>query len=284
MKKLLLSLSMALVALTSQAQLVSGDFEATISHPYATQGAPEVGTCGANQDWFGIFDAETANPGAGSQSAKMATINSPILNNAFNWGSDTIPGFIQQTVNSYDITGATVNFLYKYTPVNVDTALLLVQILDTMQAGSSDDVVIAGGAADIMSASTWTTGTFTIQSFATGTPHQTVFLATSSVGGFFNTSLPQVGSTLWLDNIAVVAAGVEEKSFSAKVYPNPANDVLNIQVGEEIENVTITSIDGKVINYGNSSSINVASLTPGMYVYTVTTTTGKLAKGNFVKK
>jgi hypothetical protein len=79
-------------------------------------------------------------------------------------------------------------------------------------------------------------------------------------------------------------AGVDENILSASVYPNPASDVLNIETEEAIQNVTITSIDGKVVANATSGSIDVSVLNAGVYVYNVTTVTGKTAKGNFVKK
>ncbi|MNR32334.1 hypothetical protein D3C85_1499100 [compost metagenome] len=79
------------------------------------------------------------------------------------------------------------------------------------------------------------------------------------------------------------AAGLNENAISASVYPNPATDVLNIKTTEEIASVVITTTDGKTVATGNTSSINVASLNAGMYIYQLTTVSGKIGTGNFVK-
>jgi hypothetical protein len=50
----------------------------------------------------------------------------------------------------------------------------------------------------------------------------------------------------------------------------------------EISNVTITTLDGKVVSSSSSSVVNVAELTAGMYIYQVTVD-GKVSTGNFVK-
>ena len=84
-----------------------------------------------------------------------------------------------------------------------------------------------------------------------------------------------------VDNVA----DIEESSIAAaSVYPNPASDVLNIKTEEAIQNVTISSVDGKVVANATSGSVDISVLNAGVYVYNVTTVTGKTAKGNFIKK
>ncbi len=79
-------------------------------------------------------------------------------------------------------------------------------------------------------------------------------------------------------------AGVNENVISAKVYPNPANDVLNISINEEIESVSIVTLDGKVVATSTGSTVNVAELTSGMYIYEITTANGNVARDTFMKK
>ncbi len=84
--------------------------------------------------------------------------------------------------------------------------------------------------------------------------------------------------------IVNLVVGMEENVIEAAVSPNPASDVLNIKISEEISSVVITALDGKVVANAATSAINVADLNAGMYLYTVTTVNGKVATGNFVKK
>ncbi len=272
-------------SISLNAQLVSGDFEAPITHPYAPL-YPEVGVCGANDAWFGIFDAETTAPLQALQSVKLTTIVSPALNTVFGWGNDTLPGFAQQIINNstWNAVDATVTFQYKYTPVEIDTAVFLIQVSDTMLAGTSDDVVLGFGTLDIYSTPNATNGNFTITSTgSTGTPNETLILASSSIGPWFGTSTGVAGSSLWIDNIVIATVGMNENSSSSmKIYPNPANDILNISANGEISNVVISTLDGKVMKTTNESSIDVSEFTSGMYIYQVTVN-GKVSTGNFVK-
>jgi hypothetical protein len=87
-----------------------------------------------------------------------------------------------------------------------------------------------------------------------------------------------------LDDISVYgSASLDENTLSASVYPNPATDVLNIKMNEEVASVVITALDGKTVATETSASVNISGLNTGMYLYTITGVSGKVAKGNFVK-
>jgi hypothetical protein len=65
-------------------------------------------------------------------------------------------------------------------------------------------------------------------------------------------------------------------------YPNPAKDVLNISFTDdsECQSVEIYSIDGRLVvetfpEMSQSSTINIASLTPGLYLFKVRMNDGK---------
>lgn len=89
------------------------------------------------------------------------------------------------------------------------------------------------------------------------------------------------------DCFTLGTASVNENEISALVYPNPASDVLNIELNEVATNVTIVSLDGKVVVSetvnSNNVSVDVANLVPGTYVYAVETANGSV-RNTFVKK
>jgi hypothetical protein len=86
--------------------------------------------------------------------------------------------------------------------------------------------------------------------------------------------------------VSILNVGINEANTlkTVIVYPNPANEVLNIKIEEEIQSVVLTSIEGKVVYQGNESSVNTSALRSGLYVYEVTSVTGKVAVGNFIKQ
>jgi hypothetical protein len=94
-----------------------------------------------------------------------------------------------------------------------------------------------------------------------------------------------------LDDIKIKrlsAAGIDENSIFASVYPNPANDVLNFDINGNATSVSIIGLDGKVYSTtsfnGNSTSVNVASLASGIYVYEIVAENGSVTRSTFVKK
>lgn len=78
--------------------------------------------------------------------------------------------------------------------------------------------------------------------------------------------------------------GVGENVISANVYPNPAAEIINIETTEGVASIVVTTMDGKVVTTATTSQVSVAGLEAGMYNYTITTSTGKIGNGKFVKK
>ena len=79
----------------------------------------------------------------------------------------------------------------------------------------------------------------------------------------------------WIDNVVFPASAIitevgeviENKSVT--VYPNPANEVLNIELGDSQSDVMIYNSLGQVVrcyeNMSGDMQINVADLNAGMY-------------------
>lgn len=68
------------------------------------------------------------------------------------------------------------------------------------------------------------------------------------------------------------------------IFPNPVKDILNLS--EEVSNVRIVDISGKVVKQISTSekSINISKLTKGNYIMTATTKTGETIKKKFIKE
>lgn len=115
--------------------------------------------------------------------------------------------------------------------------------------------------------------------------HTGEFWSDASFHTFAETGNWELDASITVFPIVDLVASLEENVITANVYPNPANDVLNIELnGEEVASVIVTTLDGKTVVTGNTASVNVDGLASGMYLYHVTTVAGKLATGNFVKK
>lgn len=284
MKKLLLSIGVVLSSLSLSAQTLSNanlDGAMTpisgFAYTYSIPG------------WVGInCGPETAAPYQGTQAAKLVVTNDPALNSALGWGDDIITGILQQRVSGPVANPANVvaSLAYKFTKMGTDTAYIEIGIVDTMAAGASDDVFLYADWLEVpATVSNWTVANFQMQNLGgSGTPNRFYVLAVSSTKGYYDSQTPTVGTTLWIDDIRVGQLGVNENSLSTvSVYPNPATTVLNIDSKEAISSVNIMTTDGKVVSTGTTSNINVEALNAGMYIYSVTTVSGKVETGNFVK-
>jgi hypothetical protein len=92
-----------------------------------------------------------------------------------------------------------------------------------------------------------------------------------------------------IDDVKITnVLGIEENSMEVSVYPNPATDVLNIQLTENASSVSVMGMDGKVISTesvnSNSIAVNVSDLVAGVYFYEVVAENGTVVRNTFVKK
>ncbi len=96
---------------------------------------------------------------------------------------------------------------------------------------------------------------------------------------------------LFIDGVQLSTAALgleEESSMEATVFPNPANSMLNVRTTGAANKISILSMDGKVVSSttmsGMEGSIDVSSLTEGVYFYEVAGENGATIRNTFVKK
>lgn len=295
MKRILLSLTAlcAAVSLNAQQTLVNGDFEGTM------EAIPGFTYTHSLDGWGALINGgpETADVSQGTQAAKLETISDAALQGALGTADPEIAGYMSQSYEGAftDVANMTITFDYKATVAGStadDQPYIQVTVIDTMAAGNTDDVTLYYDFLDIASdVTTWTSNTFSMNSTGeTGTANKMTFTAVSSAYGVYAAGTPTVGGVLWLDNIQVVGGGttsINENEVSALVYPNPAADVLNIELNEVATSVSVVSLDGKVVisESVNSSnvSVDVSNLVQGAYVYVIETANGTV-RNTFVKK
>lgn len=83
--------------------------------------------------------------------------------------------------------------------------------------------------------------------------------------------------------IVSLTNGINENVISTSVYPNPTNNILNIVSSEEVANVSVVTMDGKVVANSTSTKVDVANLVSGVYIYQVNTAAGNVSRGTFMK-
>ncbi|MGM9803757.1 MAG: C10 family peptidase [Muribaculaceae bacterium] len=93
-----------------------------------------------------------------------------------------------------------------------------------------------------------------------------------------------VGSNSGIENILS-----QSNNEEISVYPNPAQDQVNINCPDNIEQISIFAISGSEVLHmpsvhSNQTTINISHLTPGIYVMKVTTTGGNCAVQRIVKQ
>ena len=81
-----------------------------------------------------------------------------------------------------------------------------------------------------------------------------------------------------------ILAATEDTKVDAQnvvVYPNPAEDVLNVNV--DAEKVEVLNLAGAVVASANTNSVQVSNLVAGMYIVKVYTNNNVVVK-QFIKK
>ena len=291
MKKVLLTITAFCAAVSLNAQtLINGGFEDAMT------ANPSFVNVHLTNGWFALINGgPDASAFEGSQAAQLVTATDPALNTALTWGDDNITGIAQQIYEGpiADPANVTVSFMYKFASVGGDVGFVQVAIYDTLGTGATDDVALYFDNIEFTAdQANWTQVDFTMTATGNpGTANLMAFIAVSSEEGYFVAGSPNPGTTLWLDDVQLSTgtSGIEEvEGFNLTVYPNPAGDVLNIKTTGVASNVSIISLDGKVISTqvmnGTFAAVNVADLQAGAYFYQVTAEDGSVVTNTFMKK
>jgi hypothetical protein len=114
----------------------------------------------------------------------------------------------------------------------------------------------------------WTTETFDLSAY----DNMEVYVAIQCVS--------QDAFVFMIDDLMVSSTvGIEENEMSnINIYPNPANNVVNISSDVDMKTVRIVNYTGQVVYtenaYSNSLSINTSNLAKGVYVLQLETASG----------
>ncbi len=181
---------------------------------------------------------------------------------------------------------------------------LTIAVTDSNDLGTSNLLLQAGGFSDFGAAEQqpWPNGASEVPGTVvsgtivlaapinfTANPDYAVFL-----GNGYADANPPTNSGTW-SNISITLYGVTENTASAEsfdnlklnIYPNPANDVLNITSElATIQTVSVVDLNGRTVKQvelnKTYSQINVSDLNSGVYMLNIQTEEGKTVK-KFVK-
>jgi hypothetical protein len=290
MKKILLSFFSLLFGLVTNAQIVNGNLELWANGEPSNwlnifEGFPNP-IPGTNNDVTQIGEGDPATTlqitgaaaAGGSGSSALLETKAAVGPKLLALGKNTLTGML---TGKWPFTGkpSSVVFDFIAQPKSGDTAIVYITLYDA----SYNIVYLTGGywTSDLASSS-WKKIELPFQSYGTNTKP----VAFIEILAYSSTSNPVVGSKLYLDNFELLydnTAEVNTLDNETKIYPNPVTDVLNIDLADEIQSVSITSMDGKLVFKGNTSVINTSKFISGMYVYEIVTTSGKITKGTFAK-
>lgn len=277
------SVNMAGVA---QPAALNGSFETwttdTLNYPY---------------NWYVTYPGVTRSTDyhTGAYSIQVATVNSPQLGVTAGQAST---GYYPQNCHSfcneqggqpYTQKTDTLEFWYKYFPVSTDTANINVNFIK-----SGLGINCCTGYNMFGTVSSWTYVTIP---FSYGTSPDTAIVSIQCSSHNHDTTqsqyLPYVGTILRIDGLtfasqkAVLGINNPKPADGLKVYPNPASTQVNVDLSDvsgSLQTLAMYDMSGRMISsksyngvaHNTIETMDISTLSIGMYLIEVTTDSGKL--------
>ena len=97
---------------------------------------------------------------------------------------------------------------------------------------------------------------------------------------FFDFNEPIITNTVTTEVVAPLSVPKTSVPENILLYPNPVNSNLNVETvsGNTVTSIVVTTLTGQRLLTSKNTSINLTSLTKGIYFVTVTTQQGKFIK------
>lgn len=268
MKKIYSLLALAAMSFGANAQ-VNLDFEATI-----TEILPGVlsTTAGWGQGTYVATAGNDSPQGVLLKTQEVEDEGEMVL----------VPGLIQQEINLADledyIQNVTLQLDFKYLPQGGDTLFIAWQAYNV--DGSEETLVYNGSRIFTSTASNWSSFQ---EPFDLTRVAGTTLPANQLYIGIFNRRVAAtIGTELYVDNVVInglpTSAIDKVTQNGISVYPNPAEDVVNVSVEQgNLATVDVLTLDGKVVISSTDSKVDVSELTSGMYIFKVRSTSGAVS-------
>ena len=101
----------------------------------------------------------------------------------------------------------------------------------------------------------------------------------------YNYALTQTEITnLYNYNSTLVAQNFNQNNLEVALYPNPVQDILNINVDNAIKSVEIYNIQGQKVLNSTSNEVDMSSLNSGIYLVKITDENNSIATKKVVKR
>jgi hypothetical protein len=186
---------------------------------------------------------------------------------------------------------------YKYEPVNGDSCGAVILLSRWNSTAKKRDTIGYGKMVQREAVSTYTPFDITVNYTGAGVVDSITLLVVSSAG--FNVinfmgSVGQSGNTMYVDDLTLdYPNGIQQvvmPEVAVTAYPNPATDILHIDLSKEVKSgsLDVFNAAGKLVgSYSLSAKTNtipVYSLVNGAYYYRLTSGKDLLNTGSFVIK
>lgn len=100
----------------------------------------------------------------------------------------------------------------------------------------------------------------------------------------YNYALSQTEITNLFNNNSLTIQNFNQNNLQVALYPNPAKDMLNIEMKNEVKSIEIYTIQGQKVKAANQKQINTQNLAAGIYLVNITdTNNNKISKKIVIK-
>ena len=100
----------------------------------------------------------------------------------------------------------------------------------------------------------------------------------------YNYALSNAEVTNLYTNNTLSSSDFTENNIEVSLYPNPANDILNIEMTSDVKSIEIYNIQGQKVLSLNQKQINVSNLASGIYMIRIQDVDNAIATKKIVKQ
>lgn len=182
----------------------------------------------------------------------------------------------------YDSNG---NYPHIYEAANGcdSTAVMLLTIHTSPVASITGDLWVATGVQDSTILTAWGGIEYL---WSTGDTTQSIVVAPSIETTYYVTVTDENGCSSTAEAVVINSTGIDEASINLNIYPNPTNNVVNVEA-DDMKNIRVTDVLGQVLIEKNATGdlmrIDMSKYASGQYFMQVYTAKGMITR-KIVKK